>query len=312
MKKFFIQSARAFGFFAIYLGSQIATMMVASIVCGIIVVYRHRGEALTGPEMTSLEAQQLYMSVLAPLVVASAVLALIIYLIIFAARKVNPLEQTDIRKLSLKAAGLSVLGGVSSMLFFNYFLNLIPFPEDILQNLVQEMGLVTDAPLWLAITGEAILVPIMEEVVFRGLLYGRLRRGMPAIVAAIISSLVFGLMHGHPIWALWAFAAGMVFCYARMKTDSILPGIIMHIMMNSFGVLSENVTFLNYAPVPLIILLTVLGFLGLLAFFEGFMILGKKENAKEREAGRFALEEKKQLEKQEAKKASEKESSVFL
>ena len=120
-------------------------------------------------------------------------------------------------------------------------------------------------------------------------------------------------MHGHPVWVIWAFVFGMTLCFARIKTDSILPGIIMHMMANTFAVVCNYSGILNNlsgTTVPVI--LTVAGFLGLVVYFVGFTILGKKEGAGERELARYAEEERKALEKIEAKKASEKESSVFL
>ena len=312
MKKVMRQIGRATGFFAIYFGSQIAAMMVVSIICGIVAAARHSGDVITSLEETSQEGQLLYAQNMGVALILSAILALAIYLIIFAARKVNPSEQIDLRKLSVKGIALSVLGGLSAMLFLNFVLDFIPFPEGILENLEETLDIYNNFSLWQAIVGNALLIPFLEEVVFRGLIFGRLRRAMPALVAAIITSVVFGLMHGYPILMLWAFCFSMIICYARVKTDSILPGIIIHVIVNSFAVICNYSGILEYAEVPVIIILTVVGFLGLVVYFIGFTILGKKENAKLRELTRYAEEEKARLEKLAAKEASKEESAVIL
>ena len=312
MKNVMRQIGRATGFFAIYFGSQIAAMMVVSIICGLVAASRYNSDMVTSLEETALEGQRLYAQNMGIALILSAVLALVIFLIIFLARKVNPLEQVDLRKLSPKAVGLSVLGGLSAMLFFNFILDFIPFSEGMLEMLNDTINMFSDFPLWQAIVGNALLIPFLEEVVFRGLIFGRLRRAMPAIVAAIITSIVFGLMHGHPILMVWAFFFSMLLCYARVNTDSILPGIIIHVIVNSFAVICNYSGILETVGLPLLIVLTVVGFLGLVAYFIGFTILGKKENAKLRELTRYAEEETALYEKLAAKKAAEEESVVIL
>ena len=312
MKKVMRQIGRATGFFAIYFGSQIAAMMIVSIICGWVAASQYDGDVVTSLEETALEGQRLYAQNMGIVLILSAVLALVLLLIIFAARKVNPLEQIDLRKLSPKALGLSVLGGFSAMFFLNFILNFIPFPDGMLEKLEETINIYSDLPLWQAIVGNALLFPFLEEVVFRGLIFGRLRRVMPALAAAIITSVVFGLMHGHPVLILWAFFFSMLLCYARVNTDSILPGIIIHVIVNSFAVICNYSGILETVGFPLLIVLTVAGFLGLVAYIIGFTILGKTENAKLRELTRYAEEETALYEKLAAKKAAEEESAVIL
>ena len=58
-----------------------------------------------------------------------------------------------------------------------------------------------------------VLVPISEELVFRGMMFKRLREQSGFMHAAIFSSVVFALLHGNMVQMLYAFATGMMLSY---------------------------------------------------------------------------------------------------
>ncbi|HAC62701.1 MAG TPA: hypothetical protein DCF68_03985 [Cyanothece sp. UBA12306] len=75
-----------------------------------------------------------------------------------------------------------------------------------------------------------------EEIHFRGLLYnGIFKETSRPQVAAIISSVLFGLLHlflGQPNWIPLFIADGLAWCAIRMRTDSIYPAIVAHALQN--------------------------------------------------------------------------------
>lgn len=79
-----------------------------------------------------------------------------------------------------------------------------------------------------------ILCPILEEVLFRGVLLPRL---LPygRLFAVVASSLMFGLFHGTFFQMLYAFGLGMVFAYITIRTGSLVYATLMHIFYNSFN-----------------------------------------------------------------------------
>lgn len=87
----------------------------------------------------------------------------------------------------------------------------------------------------------AIAAPISEEVCFRGMLYGGLRRRLPRIAAALLAALVFGALHAttgiSAVPPLIAF--GFVLCLLYEKTGSIVPGIILHMLNNSVALAAQ-------------------------------------------------------------------------
>lgn len=81
--------------------------------------------------------------------------------------------------------------------------------------------------------GYACLIgPILEEIIFRGLLLKQLER-FGAMTAIIVSSVMFGMMHLNPMQFPGACLIGLVLGYLTVKTHSIYPAIIVHIVNNS-------------------------------------------------------------------------------
>ena len=63
--------------------------------------------------------------------------------------------------------------------------------------------------------------PILEEVLFRGLLFGLLRRVLPDRISAVITSALFALWHGNILQILYAFPMGLLFQYL-LRRDGLL------------------------------------------------------------------------------------------
>lgn len=81
----------------------------------------------------------------------------------------------------------------------------------------------------------ALVAPVVEEVIFRGLMMNRLSRVMPGWLAVVISAAVFGVCHGHPIWFAYAFVLGAVFGFIDLRAGSIWPSILGHLAFNAIS-----------------------------------------------------------------------------
>jgi membrane protease YdiL (CAAX protease family) len=86
-----------------------------------------------------------------------------------------------------------------------------------------------------------IAAPISEEVCFRGMLFGGLRERFPRLVAALVAGAIFGLLHAvtgiSAVPPLIAF--GFLLSLLYEKTGSIVPGILLHMLNNSFALLAQ-------------------------------------------------------------------------
>ena len=86
--------------------------------------------------------------------------------------------------------------------------------------------------LWLAVV---VLAPLSEEVFFRGFLFAGISHSpMGGVGAILLTSLLWAVIHIQYDWYGVAniFTAGLLLGYARLKTGSIVPTILMHTLMN--------------------------------------------------------------------------------
>lgn len=89
----------------------------------------------------------------------------------------------------------------------------------------------------------AVLIPIAEEIVFRGgiqpaLLRTRVgvRRVLGCSVANLATSALFALAHlpfHPPLWALATFAPSLVFGHLRERYASVIPAVLLHVFYNA-------------------------------------------------------------------------------
>ena len=84
----------------------------------------------------------------------------------------------------------------------------------------------------------AVLAPLVEELVFRGLLYGWLAGRWGKIVGWIVSSLAFAAAHTEPAHSVLVCPLGLLFGWLRQRTDSLLPSLVAHIANNGLALIA--------------------------------------------------------------------------
>ncbi|MDS9473174.1 CPBP family intramembrane glutamic endopeptidase [Sporosarcina pasteurii] len=84
-----------------------------------------------------------------------------------------------------------------------------------------------------------IFAPLLEELIFRRVLFGGLYQKTNFIIAAIISALVFAVVHNELEHTLIYMAPALVFSFVYYKTKRLLAPIIGHFMMNGFVVIIQ-------------------------------------------------------------------------
>jgi membrane protease YdiL (CAAX protease family) len=97
------------------------------------------------------------------------------------------------------------------------------------------MDIMIDSNMILRVLYASIAAPIVEEIIFRKLLLNKLR-SYGDIPAILISSIAFGLFHMNVAQMFYATALGIIFAYVAIRTNSIRYNIILHILINSMGV----------------------------------------------------------------------------
>jgi len=90
-----------------------------------------------------------------------------------------------------------------------------------------------------AIGGFAILVaPLMEEIIFRGVLFGIFEAQVGLRFAILTTAILFGGLHVPEYWGAWnhmllIFFVGLVFSLARGRSGSLAPSVFLHMGYNA-------------------------------------------------------------------------------
>ena len=102
--------------------------------------------------------------------------------------------------------------------------------QDYFSNQTQEQLLASQ--LAVQIIGLGILVPVAEELIFRGLLYARIRRTLPVWASVLTASVIFALYHGNMIQILFAFPMAIIPTLLYEKGKWISYPILFHMGVN--------------------------------------------------------------------------------
>ena len=77
-----------------------------------------------------------------------------------------------------------------------------------------------------------IFGPLVEEVLFRGMVFGKLRRVFSFWPAALISGAIFGLYHMNLVQGIYAGVFGIILAYVFEKTETIWGSYLLHALFN--------------------------------------------------------------------------------
>ena len=107
------------------------------------------------------------------------------------------------------------------------------FSTNYVQGSVQEL---VAYPFWLQLLIIAVLPACVEEFVFRGLIYHSYRKN-GILGAAVLSGLVFGLMHLNINQLSYAAVMGIIFALLVEATGSMYSSMLAHFAANSYSVI---------------------------------------------------------------------------
>jgi len=129
------------------------------------------------------------------------------------------------------ALGILATVGVSRIILMLPFDNIIGSYSQIKEG--YQVG-----SIWMQFLTLGILAPVTEELLFRGLVYKRLKTYYDWITAAYISGIIFGIAHLNLVQGIYGFIMGIVFSFIYEKYKNIVAPIIMHMAANIVVVLS--------------------------------------------------------------------------
>lgn len=102
-----------------------------------------------------------------------------------------------------------------------------------------DSSVVSSEPFWLELLAIILIAPVFEEIVFRGLIFSRLRLIMAQPAAVICQALMFASLHTGEADIIRALVLGSVLGFAVIKAGSLRAAIIIHVAFNAVALLTD-------------------------------------------------------------------------
>lgn len=209
-------------YLALFVGMQVAIMLPESVYIGVM--------AALGGDVDELVDQLLANTMTYTMI--SGLLTIAIVIAVYRLRRKPMAEALWLRGVD----GPTLLTGaaLAPALYLIVSGALAMLPEAWLES-YNEASAGIDSGTLTGVLAVAVVAPVVEELIFRGLILNRLSRVMPGWLAAVLSSAAFGVCHGHPVWFAYAFVLGAFFAFLDLRAQSILPSILGHVAFNAIS-----------------------------------------------------------------------------
>ena len=236
MKKFWVNVGKAAAYFGAYFGGQIvvsfAVILVLSTIISITMI---SPDGSFDMEAYMNKANAALADAMPYILIGAGIFSILTFFIVAKIRKKKFAESASLKKFKPATVAPIVIGGIAFNFAISYLMNLIPFPQawiDSYEASSSELLGNVGIALWIAVV---IMAPLVEELTFRGFMYTRLKQGMPKWIAVVLTSLVFGIVHGTIIWAIYTFVFSLCLIYIFEKTKSLWACILFHMSFNIVG-----------------------------------------------------------------------------
>lgn len=160
---------------------------------------------------------------------ALSVLALLVAIVVM----IGIYHKMDKLNLTVdKFIPVAAVAGLMLALGFNLLIGDICARVPALQRFLEDSTYNKDRPLFMLFLYAGILSPIAEELCFRYLMYGRMKKIYGVTIALITSSVFFGIYHMQLIQGIYAFIMGICMAIVYEWSESILVPIAFHMFAN--------------------------------------------------------------------------------
>ncbi|OSB09047.1 CPBP family intramembrane glutamic endopeptidase [Paraclostridium bifermentans] len=138
-----------------------------------------------------------------------------------------------IKKIDLKDMMYIILFGITlsivMSILINFLVELFPSYEQVSNKITSQTNSI------LNVICMVVLIPIYEEIIFRGVIFNHLKENYKIGTAIVVQALLFGIAHGNIVQGIYAFILGIVLALMYMYFNSIYSNIMLHMIFNLFG-----------------------------------------------------------------------------
>ena len=234
----------------IFLFIPIACQFLAAFIIGVYL-------ALQSPEAS--QTSSVYESYASFILFLSSLITLAIFIFIFRLRKKNMLKICKFNHPFAKDTLVGAFAGFASNFIVSIallFLTLFSFFDTAFEEYQNLVAPIQSGSFFFSILGIGILAPIIEEILFRGIIMYQLKKLFPIQIVIILQGILFGVYHFNIIQGFYAAFLGIYFGFLAYKSNSIWPAIIAHMMMNITSLVITSPTISNsmeqYTLIPIL------------------------------------------------------------
>lgn len=146
------------------------------------------------------------------------------------------IERTRLKKTGAFNIILSFIAGICFLPFL-YLVNDLSLlsVKDVTSDQVADAS--SKYPMFVLFLAVALFAPLVEEISYRGIYFGVYKK-RSKMGAALLTAVMFGLMHSNLNQFAYAVTAGFVFAMFSYAGNSIICSLIMHVTVNGSSVIS--------------------------------------------------------------------------
>lgn len=206
----------------------------------------------------------------------SAIIALFFFYLMYKRFNIRTISDISFRHTKTFPNVTMFLTGVVLNVFSVSLVNLLDkiIPQSWVDANSESVGAFAKGNIVFTILTIVVFAPIIEEILFRGILYNSLKKAIgqlvpvcenkviTKIIAAVITSFLFAYIHGNILQGIYTFVLSVLMIYALELTGSLITTIVIHIGFN----IANMFTFFLYGKVSDIVLCIVSAILVIIAF----------------------------------------------
>ncbi|GAE90714.1 CPBP family intramembrane glutamic endopeptidase [Acetivibrio straminisolvens] len=198
-----------------------------------------------------------------------SVITICIYYGIFKLRGKNLFKVCGFEKMGIKDVFGITMMGISMSIFTTSFTSIsfigstFPQFEDYMKGFFETKG---SLPLLVVML---MVLPMFEEIIFRGIIFNELRDNMPLVAAIVIQAAIYGILQFSPVLGTYAAIGSMIYVLPYIWTRSLFGSILVQdtCILSLFILRRTGIKeLLASTGNAVLILLSLLGALGMLAF----------------------------------------------
>lgn len=222
---------------------------IVQVIAGISIVFYYDvlksiAWSITGEQLDILrilnQSLDFLLSNTALIIIISTIITFIIYSLIYRKRKSEMKSFIRFKGIRPYVVLLIIFFGLSFNMLIDAViskLSEISVLRELFESYYRLNNTLTNGNFVLGLIGIGIMGPIFEEILFRGLILGELKKITKVQLAIILQAVLFGVYHMNVIQGVFAAIIGLALGYVYDKYDSIIASMLLHITINTSSVI---------------------------------------------------------------------------